>query len=122
LEAAPGDLSGNRKMGGRDAPMPGSSEQWFWISTEPGLVNRDIVAFFVLLGGCILMTGAWLMTLMQLRRAMNLSGGCRAQRSGKGGALTEPLIFETEEEVARVKLAAPAPVAIKEEVNAGNRV
>lgn len=122
LEAAPGDLSVNRKMGGRDAPMPGSSEQWFWISTEPGLVNRDIVAFFVLLGGCILMIGAWLMTLMQLRRAMNLSGGCRAQRIGKGGALTEPLIFETEEEVARVKLAAPAPVATKEEVNAGNRV
>lgn len=103
-EAASGDLSGSRKMGVRDAPVPGSSEEW--IRTASGMVNWDVIAFFVLLGGCISMAGASLLSLMQLRRAMRCGGGCRA-RSGKGGALAEPLIFATEEEVAAVKLAAP---------------
>jgi hypothetical protein len=115
-EAAPGDVSVSRKMGGRAAPETGLSEQWLWIRMELGLVNWDIVTKFILLGGCISMTGAWLMTLMLLRRARRCVDGRRAQRSGMGGALAEPLIFATAEEVAGVKLAAPVPVATKEGV------
>jgi hypothetical protein len=62
------------------------------------------------------MTGAGLMTLMMLLRAMRCAAGCRSQRSGKSGALAYPLIFMREEEVAGVKLAALAPIATKEGV------
>jgi hypothetical protein len=113
-EAAPNGILINRKMGGHDAAVPGSKEQWIWIRTELGLVKWDIVVSFVLLGGCILMAGAWLMTLMQLHSEMRGTGGCRAQRSGKDGALAEPLIFETEEEVVAVKMLPRIPAATKE--------